>query len=322
MIFMIVITFLGTVSGIPSRDRNHPAIALEYFYYKKDTLLFDCGEGTQKQLMKAGISFMDISKIFITHWHADHFAGLIPLIQTMNLEKRRTELTIFGPEASRFVQGILNLGYFGVRFPVKAVDVPFEGKEITKVYETNVYEVLSVPVLHTVPSVAFAFKEKDVWRIDEKKLKELGLKRGKWLKELKEKREAIYNGKKIKIEDVANLQKGLKVVYSGDTKPCENLVELARDADLLIHDATFLEEDEDVQKYHSSVKDAAKIAKKANVKRLILTHISRRYQKEDIERLVKEAKEVFENVEVAYDLMKVSLKRMKNKPNLCGVGKF
>jgi len=306
---MIVVTFLGTVSGIPSKERNHPAIVLEYFYYKKDTLLFDCGEGTQKQLMKAGISFMDISKIFITHWHADHFAGLIPLLQTMNLEKRKSELAIFGPEASRFVQGILNLGYFGVRFPVKAVDVPFEGKDITKIYETKVYEVLSVPVLHTVPSVAFAFKEKDVWRIDEEKLKELGLKRGKWLKELKEKGKATYNGKKIRIEEVSTLQKGIKVVYSGDTKPCENLVELAKDADLLIHDATFLEEDEDVQKYHSSVKDAAKIAKKANVKKLILTHISRRYQKEDIERLLKEAKEVFENVEVAYDLMRVVLKR-------------
>ena len=306
---MIIVTFLGTVSGIPSRERNHPAIALEYFYYKRDVLLFDCGEGTQKQLMKTGISFMDINKIFITHWHADHFAGLIPLLQTMNLEKRKTELTIFGPEASRFVQGILNLGYFGVRFPVKAVDVPFEGKEIIKVYETKVYEVLSIPVLHTVPSVAFAFKEKDVWRIDENKLKEFGLKRGKWLKELKEKREAIYNGKKIRIEDVATLQKGLKVVYSGDTKPCENLVELAKDADLLIHDATFLEEDEDMQKYHSSVKDAAKIAKKANVKKLILTHISRRYQKEDVERLLSEAREVFDNVEVAYDLMRVVLKR-------------
>ena len=306
---MIIVTFLGTVSGIPSRERNHPAIALEYFYYKRDVLLFDCGEGTQKQLMKTGISFMDINKIFITHWHADHFAGLIPLLQTMNLEKRKTELTIFGPEASRFVQGILNLGYFGVRFPVKAVDVPFEGKEIIKVYETKVYEVLSIPVLHTVPSVAFAFKEKDVWRIDENKLKELRLKRGKWLKELKEKREAVYNGKKIRIEDVATLQKGLKVVYSGDTKPCENLIELAKDADLLIHDATFLEEDEDMQKYHSSVKDAAKIAKKANVKKLILTHISRRYQKEDVERLLSEAREVFDNVEVAYDLMRVVLKR-------------
>jgi ribonuclease Z len=306
---MIVITFLGTVSGIPSRERNHPAIALEYFYYKKDTLLFDCGEGTQKQLMKAGISFMDISNIFITHWHADHFAGLIPLLQTMNLEKRKSELTIFGPEATRFVGGILNLGYFGLRFPVKAVDVPFEGKEIAKIYETKLYEILSIPVLHTVPSVAFAFKEKDVWRIDEKKLKELGVKKGKWLKELKEKGEIVYGGKKIRIEEVANLQRGLKIVYSGDTKPCDNLVELSRDADLLIHDATFLEEDEDSDKYHSSVKDAARIAKKANVKKLILTHISRRYQKEDVERLINEAKEVFENVEVAYDLMKITLKR-------------
>ena len=306
---MIVITFLGTVSGIPSKDRNHPAIVLEYFYYRKDTLLFDCGEGAQKQLMEAGISFMDISKIFITHWHADHFSGLIPLLQTMNLEKRKSELTIFAPEASRFVQGILNLGYFGLRFPVKAVDVPFEGKDVTKIYETKLYEVLSIPVLHTIPSVAFAFKEKDVWRIDEKKLEELGLKKGKWLKELKEKGEAFYNGRKVRIEDVARLQKGLKVVYSGDTKPCENLVELAKDADLLIHDATFLEEDEDVQKYHSSVKDAARIAKKANVKKLVLTHISRRYQKEDIEKLLNEAKEVFDNVEVAYDLMKIVLKR-------------
>lgn len=306
---MIVLTFLGTVSGIPSKERNHPAIVLEYFYYKKDTLLFDCGEGTQKQLMNAGISFMDISKIFITHWHADHFGGLIPLLQTMNLEKRKSELTIFGPEASRFVQAILNLGYFGLRFPVKAVDVPYEGKQIVKVYEHKLYEILSIPVLHTIPSVAFAFKEKDVWRIDERRLKELGLKKGKWLKELKEKGEVVYNGKKIRIEEVANLQKGLKVVYSGDTKPCDNIIELSKDADVLIHDATFLEEDEDTQKYHSSVKDAAIVAKKANVKKLILTHISRRYRNDDIERIINEAKQVFDNVEVAYDLMKVVLKR-------------
>ena len=86
---MIVLYFLGTVSGIPSKDRNHPAIALEYHYYRKETLLFDCGENTQKQLMISKISFMDIDKIFKTHWHADHFAGLIPLLQTMNIEKRK-----------------------------------------------------------------------------------------------------------------------------------------------------------------------------------------------------------------------------------------
>ncbi|MGC9059233.1 MAG: ribonuclease Z [Candidatus Aenigmatarchaeota archaeon] len=306
---MIVVTFLGTVSGIPSKERNHPAIALEYYSYRKDTLLFDCGEGTQKQLMQAKISFMDISKIFITHWHADHFSGLIPLLQTMNLEKRKKELLIFAPEANRFVSAIINLGYFGLRFPVKAFNVPFEGNQITKIYEEKEYEILSVPVLHTIPSVAFAFKEKDVWRIYVEKLKKLGLKRGKWLKKIKEEGEVIVNGKKIRIEEIANLQRGLKVVYSGDTKPCDNMVELAKDADLLIHDATFLEEDEDVEKYHSSVKDAAKIAKKANVKQLILTHISRRYQKEDVERLEKEAKEIFENTKVAYDFMKIVLKR-------------
>ena len=106
---MIEITFLGTVSGIPSKDRNHPAIAVEYYGESKETLLFDCGEGTQKQLMFAGISFMKIDKIFITHWHADHFAGLIPLLATMNLEKRMKPLQIFAPDAERFVSNIMDM---------------------------------------------------------------------------------------------------------------------------------------------------------------------------------------------------------------------
>ena len=91
---MLEVTFLGTVSGIPTRDRNHSAIIFEHYTDTKETLLFDCGEGTQKQLLTAGINFMDIDNIFISHWHADHFAGLIPLIQTMNLEKRKKELIL------------------------------------------------------------------------------------------------------------------------------------------------------------------------------------------------------------------------------------
>ncbi|MEM5815350.1 MAG: ribonuclease Z [Candidatus Aenigmatarchaeota archaeon] len=310
---MIVVHFLGTVSGIPSKERNHPAIALEYHYYRKETLLFDCGEGTQKQLMISKISFMDIDKIFITHWHADHFSGLIPLLQTMNLEKRKRELKIFGPEASKFVSNIINLGYFGLRFSLKAIDVPFEGNQINKIDRSKEYEIFSVPVLHTVPSVAYCFKEKDRWKIDKKKLKELSLDGGKWLKKLKEEGEVTINGKTIRIEDVGYFERGLKIVYSGDTKPCENLVELSKDADLLIHDATFSEEDEDEQKYHSTVKDAAIIAKKANVKQLVLTHISRRYQGDEVKKLEEEAKQIFENSIIAYDLMKISLKR-SNSP--------
>ena len=302
---MIIITFLGTVSGIPSLKRNHPAIALEYFTDYRDVLLFDCGEGTQKQLMKSGISFMQISKIFITHWHADHFAGLIPLIQTMNLENRKNPLTIYGPEAERFVSDIIDLGYFGLRFPVRAVNVPFEGSEISLVDKTEDYKVTSIPVLHSVPTVAFCFQEKDKWNIDEDKLKKFGIKRGPWLKKLKKTGKLEWKGKRVKIEDVGYVKKGLKVVYSGDTKPCKNIVKISKNADLLIHDGTFLEEDVGGAA-HADVKEAAKLAKKAKVKQLILTHISRRYT--DLKELEDEARKVFKNSKVAYDFMKVKLK--------------
>jgi len=304
---MIEVTFLGTVSGIPSLERNHPAIVLEYSSDERDVLLFDCGEGTQKQLMRSGISFMKIKKIFISHWHADHFSGLIPLIQTMNLEKRREELKIFGPEAEKFVSDIVDLGYFGLRFPIEAINVPFEGDEPTKIDETEEYEIWSTPVFHTVPSVGYLFKEKDRYSIDLEKMKKLGLRRGAWLKKLKKDSIATYKEKKIKIEEIADVKPGLKVVYSGDTKPCKTLVDLATKADLLIHDATFLEEDEG--KAHADVKQAARAAKDAGVKQLILTHLSRRYAtKEDIEEMESTAKKIFSNTKVAYDFMKIKLK--------------
>lgn len=300
---MILITFLGTVSGVPTKNRNHPAIAIEYFSKKRDVMLWDCGEGTQKQLMKAGISFMDLKQIYITHWHADHFAGLLPLMATMNLEKRKNKLEIFGPEAKRFVSILLSLGYYRPRFEIKAFDVPFEGSDIVKVFETKEYEILSIPVKHTVPAVAYALKEKDKWRIDESKLKKLGLRRGRWLKVLKSKGVAKFRGREVKVEEVGYLQKGVKVVYSGDTKPCKNLVKLSENADVLIHDATFLEEDE--EKYHTDIKQAARIAKKAKVKVLILTHISRKYQ--NTKELEERARKIFENSWVAYDLMKIRI---------------
>lgn len=302
---MITITFLGTVSGIPSIQRNHPAIVLEYFSNYRDVLLFDCGEGTQKQLMKSDISFMQINKIFISHWHADHFAGLIPLIQTMNLEKRTTPLTIYAPEAERFVSNILDMGYFGLRFPIKAVNVEFEGSEISIVDETKDYQVLSIPVLHSVPSVGFCFKEKDKWSLDEDGLKNSGLKRGPWLKKFKKEGKIEWKGKEIKIEDVGYVKNGLKVVYSGDTKPCENIMKISKDADVLIHDGTFLEEDVG-ETAHADVKEAARLAKKAGVKELILTHISRRYT--DPKELEEQAREVFKDTKVAHDFMKIRLK--------------
>ncbi|MDI6806424.1 MAG: ribonuclease Z [Candidatus Aenigmarchaeota archaeon] len=304
---MIEITFLGTVAGIPTKERSHPAIALEHYGKAKEILLFDCGEGTQLQLMKARISFMQIDKIFITHWHADHFAGLIPLITTLCLEKRAKELKIFAPEAEKFVSNILDLGYFGTRFPVTAINVPFHGTEVRLIEEGEEYQIFSIPVLHTIPSVAYCFKEKDSWGIDVNKLKELGLRRGYWLKKLKKFGKTEYRGKEIKIEQVANLKLGLKVVYTGDTKPCENVVKLSKGADLLIHDGTFLELDEADGKGHADVGQAAEIAKQAGVKSLILTNISRRYR--NVKELENRAQNVFPNSKVAYDFMKVTLKK-------------
>jgi len=305
---MIEVTFLGTVSGIPSLKRNHPAIVLEYSSDERETILFDCGEGTQKQFMKSGISFMRIDKIFITHWHADHFAGLIPMIQTMNMERRKRPLKIFGPEAEKFVSNIIDLGYFGLRFPVEAINVPFGGDDSTLIDETEEYEIRSIPVHHTVPAVAYMFKEKDKWTIDTKKLEKMKLKRGKWLKELKAKGVATYRKKKIKIEDIADTKPGLKVVYTGDTKPCKTVVKISKGADLLIHDATFLEEAEG--RAHADVKQAAKSAKQAKVDKLILTHMSRRYAtKEDIQKMEDTAKKIFPNTKAAFDFMKVKLKK-------------
>lgn len=302
---MIIVTFLGTVSGIPTLDRNHPAIVLEHFTNTRDVLLFDCGEGTQKQLMKSGISFMQISKIFITHWHADHFAGLIPMIQTMNLEKRKKPLIIYGPEAEKFVSNILDLGYFGVRFPIEARNVEFEGNAITKIDETEDYEVYSTPAYHTVPAVAYCFKEKEKWNIDESKLKDFGIKKGPWLRKLKKEGKIEWKGKIVSIKNVGYVKDGLKVVYSGDTKPHKNIANISKDADLLIHDGTFLEEDI-AEKSHSDVKKAAELAKSANVKKLVLTHISRRYT--DIKELEDQAKKLFPNTIIASDMMKISLK--------------
>jgi len=300
---MLEIVFLGTGSGIPSKKRNPAAIWLQY---ESDCMLWDCGEGTQRQLMNAGLNFMKIGKIFISHWHADHWAGLIGLMQTMNLEKRKRALEIYGPEAERFVGDILDLDYWGPRFRVIGRDVPFEGNEPTQILNEDKFKVFSIPVEHTVPSVAYAFQEDDSWNVDIKKAEQLyGLKQGPLVGKLKEKGSIVLKGKKITLEEVGIHKPGIKLVYSGDTRPCKNLVTISKDADLLICDATFAEEME--TKMHSGAKEAAIMAKKAGVRQLALTHFSRRYQ--DVRELEKEAKRAFPNTIVAEDFMRIKLKK-------------
>jgi len=298
---MFEVVLLGTGSGIPSRRRNHAAI---WIRHEGECLLWDCGEGTQRQLLQANLNFMKIDRIFITHWHADHWAGLIGLIQTMNLEKRRKPLYIYAPEAERFVSDLLDMDYWGPRFRIVPVDVPSEGKEITKLYETEEFTVSSTPVKHTVPSVAYSIKEKDRWNVDLEKGKKFGLKQGPLVGRLKAEGKIMVKGVEVHLKEVGILKKGAKVAYSGDTRPCATLLALAKDADLLIHDATFAEDDEN--KMHTGAADAAEVAKQATVKLLALTHFSRRYL--DMKPIEKEAKAIFPNTRIAEDFMRFEVR--------------
>jgi len=189
---------------------------------------------------------------------------------------------------------------------VRAVNVPFEGSEITKIDEGENYEIICIPVMHSVPTVAYCYKEKDKWNIDEEKLKEKGIKKGVWLKNLKKDGKIEWGGKEVRIEDVGYVKEGVRIVYSGDTAPCENVEKISKDADLLIHDGTFLEEDVG-SKAHADVSEAARLAKRSGVKRLILTHISRRYT--DTKELEERAREIFPETTIAHDMMKVKLKK-------------
>ncbi len=298
---MMEIVFLGTGSAIPTPRRNHSAIWLRH---EGDCMLFDCGEGTQKQLMKAKLNFMKIKRIFITHWHADHWAGMIGLLLTMNLEGRKEPLYIYGPEASRFVRDIMDLGYWGVGFRLVPKDVPYEGDDVTKLLSTKDYEVTSAPMKHSVPAVGYALREKDRVNVDIGKAEKLfGLKEGPLVGKLKEKGEVTFGGKRVRLKDVSYVKKGTKFAYTGDTMSCANIALLAESADVLVHEATF---DDDVEEeMHSSVSDAAKAAKAAGVKKLVMTHFSRRYL--DVSELEKKARKTFRNTVAASDMMRITV---------------
>ncbi|MBI2584152.1 MAG: MBL fold metallo-hydrolase, partial [Candidatus Aenigmarchaeota archaeon] len=265
--------------------------------------LFDCGEGTQRQIFRAKENFMRISDIFISHWHADHFAGLLGLIFTMNMEKRQKELRIYGPEADRWVDAILNLGYARLNFPVKKINVEHEGTGVETILDSEEFLIQSTPAKHGIPAVAYAFVEKPRIKLDKELLKKHGLPaKGALYKDAKEKGYVIFKGKKISLEEISKSEGGKKVVYSGDTLPAKTIIELAKNADLLIHDATFFEED--FESKHSTADEVLEIAKKANAKRLLLTHISRRYS--NYEELEKKIKDI-PNVALARDMMRIEV---------------
>jgi ribonuclease Z len=297
------IVFLGTGGSWPSPERNVSAIAVKR---GSEVILFDCGEGTQRQLMKSTVSFMQVRRIFITHFHGDHFLGLPGLIQSMSLNDRKQELEIYGPEGcSDLVMTILNLGYYNPSYPVSMNDV-----KPGDVLEFEEYVVRVGEASHNIPAVMYALEERQrPGKFNKPRALELGIPEGKFFSQLQSGMTVEHKGKTFTPDMVLGPPRpGRKIVYTGDTKPCEAIVELAKDCDVLIHDSTTaLDLEEKANFYgHSSSRQAAEAAKQSKTAMLFLTHISPRY--DETEQLEADAKAVFENSQVAIDFLEYDVK--------------
>jgi len=292
------IVFLGTGGTYPSKMRNVTSVAVQL---PGEVVMFDCGEGTQRQLMSSPVSFMKIKRIFISHLHADHFLGIPGLVQSMSLNGREDVLSIFGPSGTRKnVESMLLLGYFKSGFEVVAEDIGHG-----TVLDYGGYTIRCVEADHSIPSLAYCLEEKSrPGKFDLKKAKRLVIPEGPLFRRLQEGRPVTVGGRKIVPEQVLGpSRRGRKVVYTGDTKPSKEIARLAKNADVLIHDCTL---DSSHGKLasdfgHSTAAEAAAIAKASGARTLFLVHLSPRYESHEV--LEKEARKVFRNSIVAQDLM-------------------
>ena len=298
------VVFLGTAGSIPTVRRALPAIAIRR---KNELIIFDCGEGIQRQMIKARLGFHKQTKIFVTHMHGDHVLGLPGLIQTMSLLNREKELNVYGPLGIRaFIEAIEQTVQFGLGFQILVKEICEDGI----VCEESEYTVRAIQADHVISALTYALIEKPrPGRFNEERAKSLGIPEGPlWSKLQHGESVKLSNSRIVRPSDVLGKPRsGRKLVYTGDSRPSEALVKLTKDADLLIHEATLGNElkERAFEDGHSTPSQAAETAKRAKAKRLILTHISARYKTPDS--LLKQAKKKFKNVKIAEDFMRIDL---------------
>jgi len=291
------ICFLGTSAGIPTKKRGLPCIALKY---RGEILLFDVGEGAQARLIRASLSPMKIKAVFITHLHGDHVFGLPGLLQTMAMLGRSEPLSIYGPKGLRdFIYKSFELTGFKPQFDIYFHVPP-------GVYEVNDYVVRSFTVDHVTEAYGYVFEEKCIrGRFNPEKAKQLKIPLKYWRLLRMGKLVTLNDGRIIRPQDVIDdYSRGAKIVYTGDTRPIDKIITIAKECDVLIHDSTFASElrKEAYEEGHSTSLDAALIASKANAKVLILTHISARYH-DNPSILLYDARRYFSNTFLAEDYM-------------------
>jgi len=280
---MMRLVVLGSGGSLPTRDTLPAGFAFKY----GGVFLFDCPEAAQVQLLKYGVGF-GISAIFLSHLHADHFLGLFGLTQSMGLMGRKDELKIFGPSGTKeFLSKIFSMPHLHPTFPVAIKDV-----SSGVFFKTPLFSVKAFPVKHNCPAIGFAVQEPSKWNFDERKAKAAGI-QGKLFSDLLAKKKITVDGKTVKLEGVAKEKPGRKIVFTGDSMPCPAIVKNAENADLLVHDSCFASSEAAAakEKFHSTSHEAAETALKARVRRLLLSHISNRYEDRSV--VLRDAKAVF-----------------------------
>lgn len=303
-VLSINVVFLGTAGSVPTPNRSLTSIILKR---QNEQIMFDCGEGTQRQILIAQTGFHKKMKILISHLHGDHVLGLPGLLQTMNLMGRKKKIEVFGPTGiKQFLDCSKEILQFGLNFLVEIIEIKNSGI----VCEEKDYFIKAIKSNHTDMSFAYGFIEKPrPGKFYPEKALNLGVPEGiLWSKLQNGKNIKLSNGKIVKSADVTGpLRKGRKIVYSGDTRPIENFYLFSHGADLLIHESTFDDSliDKALFDGHSTPSQAANLAKKADVKKLVLTHISARYP--DTEILLEQAKRIFQNTIVAKDFLELEL---------------
>ena len=300
---MLSITFLGTAAATPTIDRNVAGLAVQR---KGETLLFDCGEGNQRQMMRYGVGFA-FREIFFSHYHADHMLGVTGLLRTMGLQDRTLPVTLYGPKgAQRILGAAINLGIERNKFPVEIVEVKPGDRLARDEYEIAVFETE-----HRADTVGYALVEHiRLGRFNPERAQELGIPEGPlWGQLHKGKTVTLADGRTVGPADLVGAPRpGRTLVYSGDTRPHPAVVEASRGADLLVHEATFGGDEMERAREtgHSTAAEAARVALDAGVRRLVLTHISSRYNRDAAE-LLAEARAVFPETVIARDGMTVDV---------------
>ncbi len=302
----IDVIFLGTGGSLPTRERGLPSVAIRR---DGELTLFDCGEGTQRQMMHAGLGFNKPTTIFISHLHGDHLLGLPGLIQTMSSLARDKPLELYAPRGfSKFYRSIRESLGFASTFPVKVSELQ-PGEQVNK----KGYHVRTAPAKHDVTCLAYAFEEEErPGRFRPDVARRLGVPEGPLWRQLQHGGKVNVEGKTVSSDSVTGAPRpGLKVAYAIDTRPCEPVKKLAKGADLLIHDGGFAEDRKEKAReyFHSTATEAAAVAKASNSKRLALVHISAVTRDDRI--LLREARRVFKNTVVPKDMTVLSLKRTK-----------